>query len=81
MWIVLFNSLGGVCEGYGKANVTPYMHAMVHHAPYFMKIHSGIKRFTGQGKLLMHSLILRLYQLKFIFRWFFYCNYNYQMNV
>ena len=64
MWIVLFNSLGGVCEGYGKANVTPYKHAMVYHVPHFMKIHSGIKRFTGQGKLLMHSLILKLYQLR-----------------
>ena len=42
MWIVLFNSMGGVREGYGKANVTPYMDAMVYHVPHFMKIHSGI---------------------------------------
>ncbi|XP_028417002.1 uncharacterized protein LOC114541217 [Dendronephthya gigantea] len=48
-WILLFTSLGGICEGYGKANVTPYMHSMVYHVPRFMKTHTGVKRFTGQG--------------------------------
>lgn len=48
--MTLFLSLGGKLEGYGKANVTPYMHAMVYHVPRFMKIHHGIKQFSGQGK-------------------------------
>lgn len=33
------------------------MHAMVYHVPRFMKIHKGIKKFTGQGKLLWKIII------------------------
>ena len=51
-WVSLFTSLGGICQGYSKANVTPYIHAMVYHVPRFMQKHDGIKKFTGQGKAL-----------------------------
>ncbi len=54
-WIELFTSLGGVCDGYRKSNVTPYMHEMVYHAPTFMRKHSGIKKFTGQGEYYKHT--------------------------
>ena len=37
-WIELFTSLAGVADGYGKCNVTPYMHAMVYHAPTLLLI-------------------------------------------
>ena len=49
-WVELFLSLGGKCIGYEKAQITPYIHAMVYHVPKFMRIHNGIKKFTGQGK-------------------------------
>ena len=49
MWVELFTSLAGICEGYAKTNVTPYMHAMVYHVPQFMRKHCGVKQFTGQG--------------------------------
>ena len=50
-WIVLFNSLAGECEGYKKSNITPYMHVMTYHMPIFMQKHGGVKKFTGQGKI------------------------------
>ena len=53
-WISLFTSLqgaGGICDGYSKENVTPYMHSMAYHVPGFMRMHGGIKKFTGQGEL------------------------------
>lgn len=49
-WVNLFTSLSAKGHGYKKANVTPYMHGMVYHVPYFMRQHNGIKKFTGQGK-------------------------------
>ncbi|KXJ10506.1 hypothetical protein AC249_AIPGENE18777 [Exaiptasia diaphana] len=48
-WVNLFTSLGGKLQGYKKTSVTPYMHTMVYHVPTFMKLHNGIKKFTGQG--------------------------------
>ena len=63
-WVTLFQSLGGKLEGYSKANVTPYIHAMVYHVPRFMKKHRGVKKFTGQGKSGSLSLAL---QTKIIF--------------
>ncbi|CAH3172702.1 unnamed protein product [Porites lobata] len=47
-WVNLFQSLGGKLEGYGKAKVTPYIHCMVYHIPYFMAKHKGMKKFSGQ---------------------------------
>jgi hypothetical protein len=47
--VTLFLSLGGTLEGYGKANITPYIHAMVYHVPRFMKMHNGIKQLSEQG--------------------------------
>ena len=60
-WISLFTSIqgaGGICDGYSKANVTPYMHCTVYHVPGFMRKHGGIKTFTGQGKLYYEVHIL-----------------------
>jgi len=40
------------CQGYQKERVTPYMHIMAYHIPRLMMLHKGIKKFSGQGKLL-----------------------------
>ena len=45
-WVPLFCSLGGIRPGYEKCRVTPYMHVMVYHIPYFIQ---------GQGHLLNDS--------------------------
>lgn len=48
-WINLFTSLRDKLLGYKKADVTPYMHALVYHVPLFMKKYKPVKPFTGQG--------------------------------
>ena len=59
----LFLSLGGVEEGYGKANITPYIHMMCYHVPFFLAS-TGLKCFTGQGVEKTNDVIRRLYHLK-----------------
>jgi hypothetical protein len=36
-------------DGHQRKNITPYIHIMVYHIPQLMRLHGGIKRFTGQG--------------------------------
>ena len=48
-WVNLFLSLRENCQGYKKANVTPYMHLMVYHIPKFLQTFKSLKIFTGQG--------------------------------
>jgi hypothetical protein len=48
-WVPLFCSLGSIRPGYEKSRVTPYIHVMVYHIPFFLQRHGSIKRFTGQG--------------------------------
>ena len=47
-WINMFISLRDKAIGYKKANITPYMHAMVYHVPQFFEAFKTIKSFTGQ---------------------------------
>ena len=48
-WVNLFTSLRDERIGYKRANVTPYMHAMVYHIPTFFEKYRTVKLFTGQG--------------------------------
>ncbi len=48
-WVKDFLLVGNKVEGYTKACITPYMHVMVYHIPYFLKRFGSIKQFTGQG--------------------------------
>ena len=56
-------SLDRVEEGYGKANITPYIHMMCYHVPFFLAS-TGLKCFTGQGVEKTNDVIRRLYHLK-----------------
>lgn len=49
VWINLFVSLRDKRQGYRRANVTPYMHAMVFHIPTFLTKYGTVKMFSGQG--------------------------------
>lgn len=62
-WVNLFLTLGGVEDGYGKANITPYIHMLCYHVPFFLAT-SGVKCFTGQGVEKTNDVIRRLYDLK-----------------
>jgi hypothetical protein len=44
-----------------KANVTPYIHILCYHLPFFLET-SGVKRFTGQGVEKTNDVLRRLYQ-------------------
>ena len=48
-WVELFCSLKGIRPGYTRPRVTPYMHTLVYHIPFFVKMHGCLKNFTGQG--------------------------------
>ncbi len=48
-WIEDFIAIGNKREGYSRSDVTPYVHIMAYHLPYLMRLHAGIKAFTGQG--------------------------------
>ncbi len=44
-----FLSLSGQRKGYKKSNVSPYMHALVAHVPYFIHVLGNLKQFSGQA--------------------------------
>lgn len=48
-WVQLFCSLKGIRPRYTRSRVTPYMHTLVYHIPFFVKMHGYFKKFTGQG--------------------------------
>ena len=48
-WVNDFVSLTRLREGYERKRVTPYMHIMVAHIPWFFKMYKAVKIFTGQG--------------------------------
>lgn len=48
-WVELFCSLRGTRPGYLKARVTPYMHMMVYHVPFFVQKYGCFEKFSGQG--------------------------------
>ena len=48
-WIDLFCSLRGARPGYTRPRVTPYMHLIPYHLPFFVQRHGCPKKFTGQG--------------------------------
>jgi len=48
-WVNDVTSLAGLREGYERKRVTPYMHIMVGHIPWFLQMYKTVKIFTGQG--------------------------------
>ena len=48
-WIQTFLSLGGIRKGYRNKNVTPYMHILLAHVPYFIQRIGSLKCFAGQA--------------------------------
>ena len=48
-WVNLFLSLNHKRKGYGKANITPYMHVAAYHVGFFLEKYGNMKQFSGQG--------------------------------
>ena len=63
-WIKLFLSLKDKQDGYGKENVTPYMHLLVYHVPKFLNDQYGMKIFTGQGVERTNDVVRSIYHKK-----------------
>ena len=63
-WINLFLSLKDQLEGYGKSNVTPYMHMLVYHVPKFLSDVHRMKIFTGQGVERTNDVVRSIYHKK-----------------
>ena len=63
-WVMHFNSLSHIMEGFDKKHVTPYMHIMVYHVPKLLKTFNGIKQFTGQGVEKCNDDIKMIYHRK-----------------
>lgn len=63
-WVVNFNSLSHILEGFDNKNVTPYMHIMVYHVPKLLKTFTSIKQFTGQGVEKCNDDIKMIYHRK-----------------
>lgn len=63
-WVVNFNSLSHILEGFDNKNVKPYMHIMVYHVPKLLKTFTSIKQFTGQGVEKCNDDIKMIYHRK-----------------
>lgn len=60
----VFLSLGNKEDGYGKHNVTPYMHMLCYHVPRFLNQETAVKRFTGQGIEKINDIVRSIYHNK-----------------
>jgi hypothetical protein len=56
--------LGNKEDGYGKHNVTPYIHMLCYHVPRFLKQEMAVKRFTGQGIEKINDIVRSIYHNK-----------------
>ena len=52
-WIDTFSTLGDKRIGYARERVTCYMHAAAYHIPDMVMQHNNLKKFSGQGTVLV----------------------------
>lgn len=50
--------------GYLPKNVTPYMHVLVYHVPFFFKRYGSLAKFSGQAVEKTNDVIKRIHQCK-----------------
>lgn len=63
-WLTDFLILGDIRKGYYPENVTPYMHAMVYHVPFFVHKYGELRKFSGQAVEKLNDNIKTIYQQK-----------------
>ena len=51
-------------EGYQPSNVTPYLHTLVYHVPYFLQHYGSLLQFSGQGVEKTNDVIKQIYHGK-----------------
>ena len=47
-WVDTFLTLGGKRKGFAQKNVTPYIHCLLYHVPYFIHHYGSLRQFSGQ---------------------------------
>ena len=45
-------------------NITPYLHTLLYHVPYFLSKYGSLCRFTGQGVEKTNDVVKRIHQCK-----------------
>lgn len=61
-WVQGFLALG-THEGYQKKHVTPYMHAIVYHAPTQIRMYGNLRMFSGQDIGTLRACVLHIASL------------------
>lgn len=51
-------------RGYKKSNVTPYIHCLIYHVPYFLTKYGSLKKFSGQAVEKNNDVIKSIHQRK-----------------
>ena len=51
-------------EGYQPSNVTPYLHTLVYHLPYFLEKYGSLSKFSGHGVEKTSDIIKSIYHGK-----------------
>ena len=51
-------------EGYQPKNVTPYLHVLVYHVPYFVGRYGSLLQFSGQGVEKTNDIVKQIHQTK-----------------
>lgn len=64
VWLSDFLNLGQYRKGFFKKNVTPYMHCLLHHIPYFISMYGSLNMFSGQGVEKNNDIVKMIHQRK-----------------
>ncbi|CAG2246451.1 unnamed protein product [Mytilus edulis] len=65
LWLENFLNIGKLCrKGYNLHNVTPYMHCLVYHVPFFASHFGPLKMFSGQGLEKNNDIVKQIHQKK-----------------
>ena len=51
-------------EGYQPKNVTPYLHVLVYHVPYFVGRYGSLIQFSGQGVEKTNDIVKQIHQAR-----------------
>ena len=51
-------------EGYHSNNITPYVHTLLYHVPFFLQEHGSLAHFNGQCGEKTNDIIKQIHHLK-----------------
>jgi hypothetical protein len=51
-------------EGYQPKNITPYLHVLLYHVPYFVSRYGNLSQFSGQGVEKANDIVKQIHHTK-----------------